>query len=293
MQMHRHHEKGDRCPRIIAAPTETIDLMPVLPENLGLATDLLLHAEIGSVESTDRYLVVRTPQAPDYFFGNMLVLRDRPSAADIGRLEDDFARLVGVPPSIAHRTFTWSEKDAGTVNLDAFVERGYDATLCRVLTATPDQIRPAAAHANLEVRAFHSQRDWDDWAAMQLADMPDPANPTSQRYMAHQQIAHKNLIDRGFGAWWGAFIDGEQVGSLGLFFFGRIGRFQAVITSKQHRNQRICKTLVSAVVRATAGSADRLVMVADENYHAGKIYASLGFAQHGRLGSVCQEPAPA
>ena len=49
----------------------------------------------------------------------------------------------------------------------------------------------------------------------------------------------------------------------------------------------------SSLARATAGSADRLVMVADENYHAGKIYASLGFTQHGRLGSVCQEPAPA
>ncbi|NYH16385.1 GNAT family N-acetyltransferase [Paraburkholderia bryophila] len=266
--------------------------MPALPENLGLATDLLLHAETGSVETIDRYVVVRTPQAPDYFFGNMLVLRERPSASNIDRLEDDFARLVGVPPSIAHRTFTWSENDAGAVDLAAFVERGYDATLCRVLTATPDRIRPTVARTNLEVRAFHSQRDWDDWAAMQLANMPDPADPTTLRYMAQQQIAHKNLIARGLGAWWGAFIDGEQVGSLGLFFFGRIGRFQAVVTSEQHRNKGICKTLVSEVIRATAGSADHLVMVADESYHAGKIYESLGFAQHGRLGSVCREPEP-
>ncbi len=271
--------------------------MPALPENLGLATDLLLHAETGSVESTDRYVVVRTPQAPDYFFGNLLVLSERPSASDIDQLEDDFARLVGVPPAIAHRTFTWSEtwpeNDVGTVDLAAFVERGYDATLYRVLTTTPDRIRPAVARPNLEVRAFHSQRDWDDWAAMQLANMPDPADPTSQRYMAQQQIAHKNVIARGLGAWWGAFIDGEQVGSLGLFFFGRIGRFQAVITSEQHRNKGICKMLVSEVIRATAGSADHLVMVADESYHAGKIYESLGFAEHGRLGSVCREPEPA
>ncbi|PQV54715.1 GNAT family N-acetyltransferase [Paraburkholderia sp. BL21I4N1] len=266
--------------------------MPVVPENLGLATDLLLHAETGSVETKDRYVVVRTPQAHDYFFGNMLVLRDRPSAGEIDRLEEDFARLVGVPPSIAHRTFTWPENDAGAVDLAAFVERGYDATLCSVLTATPDQIRPAVTRANIEVRAFHSQRDWDDWAAMQLAAMPNPADPTSQRYMAQQQIAHRNVIARGMGAWWGAFIDGEQVGSLGLFFFGRIGRFQAVITSEQHRNKGICKTLISEVIRATAGSDDHLVMVADESYHAGKIYASLGFVQHGRLGSVCREPAP-
>ena len=38
-----------------------------LSDNLGLATDLLLHAETGMVESQDDYVVVRTPDAPEYF----------------------------------------------------------------------------------------------------------------------------------------------------------------------------------------------------------------------------------
>jgi hypothetical protein len=45
------------------------------PDNLALATDLLLHTETRMVESRDDYVVVRTPEAPEYFFGNMLVLR--------------------------------------------------------------------------------------------------------------------------------------------------------------------------------------------------------------------------
>lgn len=264
--------------------------MPEYPDNLGLVTDLLLHAETGIVESKDDYFIVRTPNCPDYFDGNMLILPRRPAGSDLHRLEDDFARLVGTPPAIAHRTFTWDESGQGVAELGGFVDRGYDATVCRVLAARPDDIRPIALNASVEVRRFQSTADWDDWARMQLADMPNPSDGASLRYMAYQQAACRNLIARGLGDGWGAFIDGEQVGSLGLFFLDGIGRFQSIVTREQDRNKGICKTLVSQVIGLTAGRADQLVMVADEAYHAGKIYAALGFEQRGRIGNLCLEP---
>lgn len=258
--------------------------MHTVPDNLGLSTDLLLHNEIGIVESRNGYLVIRTPDAPDYFFGNMLVLPRRPTGSDLERLERDFAALVGTPPLIAHRTFTWPEDTDSAVNLDAFIERGYDATVCRVLTLYPSDRLSVATNPSVTVRKLGSQQDWDAWSRMQLADM------VNQRYMAHQQTAYRRLIDRGLGNWWGAFIGDEQVGSLGLFFFGGVGRFQSVITAEQHRNRGICRTLVSEVIKLTAGRADRLVMVADEAYHAGAIYEALGFQPQGRVASLCQEP---
>ena len=259
-------------------------------DNQGLATDLLLHAETGMVESQDDYVVVRTPDAPEYFFGNMLVLEQRPSGTDLKRLEADFAQFVGIPPLIAHRTFAWPERADSVVNLDVFVEQGYDATVCRVLAAHPNDIRPVATNSLVDVRKFGTQKDWDDWSRMQLADMPDPSNTTSQRYLAHQQTAYRTLIARGLGNWWGAFINDEQVGSLGLFFLGGIGRFQSVITGEQHRNQRGCKTLVSKVIELTGRLSDRFVMVADETYHAGSIYEAMGFQPQARVASLCQEP---
>ena len=261
--------------------------------NLGLATDLLLHTEIGMVESRDDYIVVRTPDAPEYFFGNMLVLHKRPSANDLRLLEHDFGQLVGTPPLIAHRTFAWPESADSEVTFDAFVEQGYDATVCRVLVAHPDEIIPVATNPLVSVRPFTTQQDWDDWSRMQLADMPNPTGIGSQRYMAHQQRAYRSLIERGLGNWWGAFIGNEQVGSLGLFFLDGIGRFQTVITGAQHRNRNVCKTLVTEVIRLSAGRSDRLVMVADETQHAGAIYKAMGFRQQGRLASLCQEPGNA
>jgi hypothetical protein len=260
------------------------------PDNLGLVTDLLLHAETGIVESKDDYIVVRTPESPDYFDGNMLILPRRPAGSDLHRLEDDFARLVGAPPLIAHRTFGWDETEHGVADLSAFVDRGYEATICRVLAAQPEHIRAVTLNASVDVRRFETDADWDIWTRMQLADMPNPTDGASLRYMAYQQAAYRKLIARGLGDWWGAFIDGEQVGSLGLFFLDGVGRFQSIVTRDQDRNKRVCKTLVSQVIRLTAGRSDRLVMVADEAYHAGKIYEALGFEQRGRIGSLCLEP---
>lgn len=265
----------------------------MLDLNLGLETDLWLHAETGSVERRDDCIVVLTPDTPEYFFGNMLVLPQRPSDLDLPDLESQFTNLVGADPRIAHRTFTWPESGDSAASLDTATSRGYELTICDVLVAHPHDIVPAPKHPRVTIRALESQADWDVWSALQLADMPNPLDTTSQRFIAHQQRAYRSLIDRGLGHWWGAFIDGEHAGSLGVFFFGGIGRFQSVITAPAFRNQGVCKTLVTEVLRLTRDRANAWVIVADESYHAGKIYRSLGFKPQGRTGSLCHASANA
>ncbi|WP_205962504.1 GNAT family N-acetyltransferase [Paraburkholderia phosphatilytica] len=285
---------------------------PDLHSNLGLATDLLLHAQEGTVEPHGDYVVVRTDDAPDYFFGNMLVLQKRPHEADLSHIESDFASLVGAPPRIAHRTFIWAERwppdpesvDDEALKLDAFAAHGYDAMLCRVLVAEWSDVRAVETNPSVQVRRLTSQIDWDTWTRMHFDDMPRGHEDSSRRYLAHKQRAYRRMIERGLGDWWGAFIDGEQVGSLGLFFVGGIARFQSVLTDERYRNRKVCRTLVSETIRiakATAQGeqrASQLVMVADEDYHAGRIYEALGFRAQGRLASLCRmpeldiEPAP-
>ncbi|WP_027796854.1 GNAT family N-acetyltransferase [Paraburkholderia acidipaludis] len=262
-------------------------------DNLGLFTDLLLLQETGIVDAEGDYVVARTPDVPDYFFGNLLFLRQRPTDSDIERIEHDFARLVGTPPRIAHRTFVWPETPEAPdnpVSVDAWVRQGYDLTTCRVLAAQPHDLRDVAINPRVEVRRLKSRRDWNDWSRMHLADLADPSALSTRRYMAYLQATWQCLIERGLGDCWGAFIEGELAGSLGLFFFEGLGRFQSVITAQRHRNQRVCKTLVSEAIGLTAGRAEKLVMVADEAHYAGAIYESIGFRPHGRVASLCQEP---
>ncbi|WP_206956959.1 GNAT family N-acetyltransferase [Trinickia acidisoli] len=264
-----------------------------IQENLGLATDLLLHAEIGTVSHEAPYIVMRTPNAPDYFSGNMLVLEGRPAQEDRRRLESEFARLVGAPPTIAHRSFAWPEEEGASIDLDEYAAHGYDQSICSVLVAESHALRSTAINDAVQVRLFESDRDWDDWARLSLTEMPDPTGEVSLRCVQFQRSAYRRLIERQWGNWWGAFVDGELVGSLGLFFFGPIGRFQSIVTREDQRNKRICRTLLTEVVKRTAGARDRLVIVADETYHAIRLYESLGFVRQARIGSLCRAPSRA
>jgi ribosomal protein S18 acetylase RimI-like enzyme len=261
-----------------------------IQQNLGLATDLLLHAEMGSVSHDEGYAIVRTQQAPEYFSGNMLVLSARPAKTDHQRLEDDFARLIGGPPAIVHRSFAWPE-DTGTIaDLHSYADYGYEASMCSVLVAERDAVHAGEINTSVDVRLFDSDRDWQDWARLTLTDMPNPGSDASLGCVDFQRSAYRRLIERQFGNWWGAFIDGELVGSLGLFFFGRIGRFQSIVTREDQRNKRVCRTLLTEVIKRAAGARDRLVIVADEGYHAIRLYESLGFKRQARIGSLCQTP---
>lgn len=274
-------------------PSQTINahMLKKIEENLGLVSDLLLHAEVGSVTHDDRYIVMRTPEAPDYFSGNTLVLGRRPSHEQRQQLEEDFAQRVGMPPAIAHRSFSWPEKTFDTIDLDAYVAHGYTASVHSVLVAERNTMQSTATNDAVQVRLFESDRDWDDWERISLAEMPDSASEISRRCVEFQRVAYRRLIDKQFGNWWGAFIDDELVGSLGLFFFGSIGRFQSIVTREDQRNKRVCRTLLTEVVKRTAGARDRLVIVADEAHHAMKMYESLGFVRQSRTGNLCQSPS--
>lgn len=273
------------------SPTINAHMLKKIEENLGLVSDLLLHAEVGSVTHEDRYIVMRTPEAPEYFSGNALVLERRPSQEERRQLEEDFAQRIGTPPAFSHRSFSWPEKTFDTIDLDAYVAHGYTASVYSVLMAERNTMRPTATNGAVQIRLLETDRDWDDWARMSLAEMPDPASEVSRRCVEFQQAAYRRLIDKQFGNWWGAFIDDELVGSLGLFFFGSIGRFQSIVTREDHRNKRVCRTLLTEVVKRTAGARDRLVIVADEAHHALKLYESLGFVRQARTGNLCQSPS--
>jgi predicted GNAT family acetyltransferase len=87
-------------------------------------------------------------------------------------------------------------------------------------------------------------------------------------------------VEAGHGKWFGAF-DGDRLqASLGLMFDGNgLARFQTVQTHPNDRNKGIASTLVhrASTYGLTEGGARTLVMVADPEYLAIRIYRSLGF----------------
>jgi predicted GNAT family acetyltransferase len=89
----------------------------------------------------------------------------------------------------------------------------------------------------------------------------------------------KEMIKQNKGFWFSAVLDHNIVGSLGIFIDGDVARFQIVSTDPKYQRQGVCSTLVykSAKYILRKIPVNTLVMVADEDYHAAKIYESVGF----------------
>ena len=71
-----------------------------------------------------------------------------------------------------------------------------------------------------------------------------------------------------------------------------VGRFQHVVTHPAYRRRGICGTLVYEIgsLALTRDDVDYLVMHADPDYHAARIYRSLGFQQTEFLYSLQKMP---
>ena len=87
------------------------------------------------------------------------------------------------------------------------------------------------------------------------------------------------MSESGMGNWFGAYLEGQLIGDLGIFFGENMGRYQNVGTHPDFRRQGVCQTLVFEAAQLTLKEhpISMLVMEADAHAHAAKIYKSLGF----------------
>ena len=149
-----------------------------------------------------------------------------------------------------------------------------------------------------EVRPVRGQREWDAVLALDLdVAMHDDGfeNTESQREFRRRRVqARRAMQEEGLGHVWGAFVDGQLVGEAGLFHVGELSRFQSVATDRDHRRQGICRTLVHEVCSRALSERPgrRLVLCASEDYHATRIYQSLGFRVAEHLVAYVRRPPP-
>jgi hypothetical protein len=89
---------------------------------------------------------------------------------------------------------------------------------------------------------------------------------------------YQGMINLNTGKWFGAFIEGKLVGSVGFFYDSEIGRIQNILTHQDFRRLNICKTLVTHACKFGLSKVTSLIMIADTDYHAARIYVNIGFS---------------
>lgn len=233
------------------------------------------------VENRGDRLLVRTPDNATYYWGNYLLFDAPPQAGDLARWRALFAQEVGGPPEVRHVALGWNGVDGDLGDVQPFLEAGFRLSESVVLASTSVR-RPAKYCDEAEVRPLAEDWEWeaalDNHVACRGEDHEDDA--AYRRNAARKIERYRLMVQAGLGRWFGAFLDGRLAGDLGLFVFEGLGRFETVGTHPDFRRRGVCGALVHQAARFALErmAAERLVMVADVQYHAARIYESVGFA---------------
>lgn len=254
-------------------------------KSLGYQTELLFRGFEGEVIERGSYLVIRTPKNPGFRWGNFVLFQDRPAAGDLEKWQAVFASEIGPPPEYTHFAFAWDGIDGDFGEVDQFLQAGFEVEKTVVMTAKHVN-QPLRLNQTCNIRPFTAD-DWERWIKVQVAinlaqpnaDQEDDSDGGFSRYLWGKAGEYQRMIEAGYGQWFGAFVEGQLASSLGLFVWSKLGRFQQVGTHPDFRRRGLAGTLVYEAARKGFNEmgAETLVMCADPDYVALKLYESVGF----------------
>jgi GNAT superfamily N-acetyltransferase len=246
--------------------------------SIGWQTDLgLRRLEGAKIVERDDHLIVRTAENPTYRWGNFLLFYTPPQPGDAERWISLFEAAF---PGAGYVAIGIDSPSGELGAIDGLYAAGLTAEIDTVMTAS--ELRaPAREPPGTVFRQVLSDDDWRQTVELRLT--VDEGNEVGYRDFLERQIqAVRDVCERGHGAWFGAFRDGEMLSSLAIFDAGAgVARFQNVDTRPAHRRQGLASNLLVAAGRyaLTRLTASALVIAADPDYLAIKIYRSLGFRE--------------
>ncbi len=249
-------------------------------------SELIFLPEDGSLVAIDGGFAMRTPSNPGYWWGNALRFDRPPAAGDFARWTALFRRYVqAVQPASRHMAFGWSGDRAGAI--EPFVAAGfsYFETIALALQRSDPVAAPWPDREAVPAPIGH-----DEWPALQalLIDTRDPWHDEAgyTEFIA-RRIDHWRLLEsRGQGRWFAIRRSGAPVAALGVFAEAergpdgrRIGRFQHVATHPSARRRGFAGVLVAHASRHAFErlDVDTLLIVADENDAARRVYEACGY----------------
>ncbi len=247
--------------------------------SLGYRTDLIFPRFDGMILDHGDYLVIQTPTNPTYYWGNFLLFANPPGAGDLGRWKALFKREIGDQIQAEHLAFGWDSTTGELGLVEPFLAAGFNLSQNVVLSTRQVQVPPKY---NYEVMVRSLSADWEWEQALQNQVSTRDPEHSLEGYLVFkrdQMQRYRRMSEAGLGHWFGAFLGEQLVADLGVFVAGKLGRFQSVGTHPDFRRRGICGALVYQASRYAFDQMEleTLVMVADEDYHATKIYESVGF----------------
>jgi GNAT superfamily N-acetyltransferase len=264
-------------------------------KSLGYRTDLMFPAFEGEIVDRGEYLVVTTPSNPTFYWGNFLLFERPPTEGDFELWPGLFEAEIGAPPAYEHQALGWDSPDGEEGVIEPFLRAGFEPDRSVVLTSAAP-IPPARPAAAIHVRRLESEHDWEQALGMQvLCREPRHEEAQYRTYVGRSMDRYRRMAIAARGAWYGAFLDGQLVADCGLFHDGELGRYQSVETHPEYRRRGIAGRMIYEAGRMALEQHGlrMLVMVAEAESDAARLYQSLGFAPTEKMMGLLKFPEAA
>jgi GNAT superfamily N-acetyltransferase len=258
--------------------------------SLGYRTDLMVLRAGGSV-LTDRgdHLVVRTPDNPTFYWGNF-VLFEQP-----GDLAERLALFAAEFPDAEHVAFGIDSTDGTAGDEAELTAAGFTIGRDIVMTAT-EIAEPARPNTTAKLRPLRTDDDWAQQVDLRRATSDFDDDEPHRAFVRAKVAGERRMAEAGTATWFGAFEDDRLVSSLGLVtteYDPELARYQSVGTVPDARGRGLASALVHHAGRYAFDELGvrRLVMIADPEYLAIRIYRALGFTDGETQVQLTRAPA--
>ncbi len=248
-------------------------------KSVGIQTNLIFHRFSGIIETRDAYVVVKTPSRPGFFWGNFIIMPNPPKEEDFQTWTEIFEREIGARHKTGFMTFTWDDPNGVEGELGSFKDFGFTLSKSVMLTSTSVN-RPSKYNESLTIKPLESDEEWSHYADIHFDPEWEYGSPEGQRKFLSDEASHlRKMVEAGMGCRFGAFVENRPIAELGVYWDGIVARFSNVGTHRDFRRLGACSTLVHHASRYVLERSPKitLVMAADPEYHAAKIYESVGF----------------
>lgn len=258
-------------------------------KSLGAQTNFLMDNFLAETYERDEYFVIKTPNRPTYFWGNYILMKSPPVLGAFEKWIAIYEKEVGTRESLGFCSITFDYDPSKPFDTSDFTDNGFRVGVDKILVA--DKVyRPRKLNEDLVIKEYDLSNHIKDYVALHFDPDWIYGNESEQmEFITGQGNEFASLIKKRSAKRYGAFLDVKLIADLGIYWDDKVVRFNSISTHSLYRRRGACSTLVYKVSKDLLEQfpAKKLVMQADEDYHAAGIYESIGFVQTDKV--ICLE----